>query len=356
MGLKRTIIKAIKNNIALYRLYTQTFSLALRIGNYLTPVQKKILFTSFNGDRYDDSPRVLYEKMIHMPEFAEYDFVWAFREPAKFEISVGRKISFDSFAYYKEAMTSKIWITNVSIERGLYFKRKETIYVNTWHGTPLKKLNKPTKKHAFDDVNIFCVQNEYSKKIMVPHFKLKNDVAMLSDYPRNDDLLTYTKEETSEIKKGLGVPEDKKVILYMPTYRAFTKDKKNNLYVAPPIDLQYWKKTLGSQYVVLFRLHYLVERQLDIPNDGFSYSVTKYPKLNDLYAIADILISDYSSAFFDYSILERPMLCFPYDEKDYIKYTGLYMELGKLPCKIAENEKDYENAKNPSLFLCFLCL
>ena len=175
---------------------------------------------------------------------------------------------------------------------------------------------------------------------MVPHFKLKNDVAMLSDYPRNDDLLTYTKEETSEIKKGLGVPEDKKVILYMPTYRAFTKDKKNNLYVAPPIDLQYWKKTLGSQYVVLFRLHYLVERQLDIPNDGFSYSVTKYPKLNDLYAIADILISDYSSAFFDYSILERPMLCFPYDEKDYIKYTGLYMELGKLPCKIAENEKD----------------
>lgn len=340
MGLKRTVIKVIKNSSAMYKLYTEIFNWALRIGSCFVPVQKKILFTSFNGDRYDDSPRVLYEKMIRMPEFAEYDFVWAFRKPDEFEIPIGRKIGFDSFSYYKEAMTSKIWITNVSIERGLHFKRKETIYVNTWHGTPLKKLNDPATKHAFDDVDVFCVQNDYSEKIMAPLYKLKNDAVLLSDYPRNDGLLTYTKADVLEIKKELGIPEDKIVILYMPTYRAFTKDKKNNLYVAPPINLQYWKKALGNQYVVLFRLHYLVEKQLDIPNDGFSYSVTKYPKLNDLYAVADILISDYSSVFFDYSILERPMLCFPYDKKDYIKYTGLYMGLEKLPCKIAENEKD----------------
>ena len=126
----------------------------------------------------------------------------------------------------------------------------------------------------------------------------------------------------------------------MPTYRAYLNDEKSGLYMAPPINLSKWKEVLGDEYVVLFRLHYLVEKQLSIPQDGFSYSVTNYSKLNDLYAISDVLISDYSSAFFDYSILERPMLCFAYDKEEYIKKTGLLMSLEDLPCKICSREDE----------------
>lgn len=338
MGIKRTLIKKIKSNTVAYKLYQGSFNLALNIEKLFMPTEKKILFTSFSGERFDDSPQVLYEKMIRMPEFAEYEFVWAFRKPQNFEIPVGRKIEFDSFSYYKEAITSKIWITNVSIERGLYFKKKSTIYVNTWHGTPIKRLNTPATKHVLDDVDIFCVQSEYGRRILEPHYKLKKDAVIFSDYPRNDELFSYRQEDIQNIRRQIGIPDGKKVVLYMPTYRAYTKDAENNLYMAPPIHLDTWKKKLGDDYVVLFRLHYLVEKQMDIPNDGFSYSVTGYPKLSDLYAVADILISDYSSAFFDYGILGRPMLCFAYDRKEYTEQTGLYMELEELGLPICYEE------------------
>jgi CDP-glycerol glycerophosphotransferase len=95
------------------------------------------------------------------------------------------------------------------------------------------------------------------------------------------------------------------------------------------------------EYIVLLRAHYEVAEVLNVNVDnGFVYDVSNYPELNDLMVASDILISDYSSIFFDYSILDRPMLCYAYDYQKYIDRRGLYFDIREeLPGgTIKENE------------------
>ena len=105
------------------------------------------------------------------------------------------------------------------------------------------------------------------------------------------------------------------------------------------MNLDYWKEKLGNEYVLLIRAHYAVSRAMNLKVDDFVKDVSKYPHLNDLYIISDLMISDYSSTFFDYSILHKPMICFAYDLEEYEKKRGLYLDLEQtLPCRIDRTE------------------
>ena len=151
---------------------------------------------------------------------------------------------------------------------------------------------------------------------------------------------TDSKEKIKHIRESLNVCDEKKIILYAPTYREYLWDTKGNNLIAPPIHLEKWKQTIGSDYIILFRAHYAVGTALNIKTDDFVIDVSSYPNLNDLYAISDMMISDYSSVFFDYSILDRPMFCFAYDFDEYQDKRGLYLDIKKtLPCKIHLDEE-----------------
>ena len=107
------------------------------------------------------------------------------------------------------------------------------------------------------------------------------------------------------------------------------------------MDVEKWQKALGDKYCLLVRAHYMVESAMGLTENEFLKVVSSYPYLNDLYAVADILISDYSSAFVDYSILSRPMLCFAYDKEEYETKRGLYIDLEKeLPCSVRKTEDE----------------
>lgn len=137
----------------------------------------------------------------------------------------------------------------------------------------------------------------------------------------------------------LGISSLKKIILYAPTFREYSRDKFNACYLKPPIDIEKWKKTLGGGYIILFRAHYEVINVLGIRDDDFIKNVSSYPCLNDLIAISDMLISDYSSIYFDYSITEKPMLCFAYDYEEYSEKRGLYLSLHDImPCNVNLDE------------------
>ena len=151
----------------------------------------------------------------------------------------------------------------------------------------------------------------------------------------------YSSAAVEAVKKKLGISDDKKVILYMPTYREYLRDSNNSCYLAPPIDLEKWERELGDEYVLLIRAHYLVVKELEINQNGFVYDVSKYEYLNDLYAISNVLISDYSSAFFDFAVLERPEFCFAYDIEEYEEKRGLYIDMEQeLPCSVDHNEDE----------------
>ena len=342
----------IKKNPWIVPIYMQVGKIIFGILGLFCPIKEnRAVFVTFGGKGFNDSPRAIYEEMCRREEYKDWEFIWAFVEPDKFEVKRGKKIKIDSFWYYKMILSSKLWITNASIDRGMPIKKKETLEINTWHGTPLKRicgeekeggLMSHVKKVKKDDSNIlYCSQSQYDREIFSRIFQTNIDNILMCDLPRNDELLKYTRKDIDEIKGSLKIPEEKKVILYVPTYREYARNEENECFFCPPLDLKKWERELGTEYVFLFRAHYEIKKAMNLEENHFVRDVSSYGNLNDLYVVADILISDYSSCFFDYAILDKPMLCFAYDLEEYEEKRGLYLELEEtLPCPVDKMEDE----------------
>ena len=102
-----------------------------------------------------------------------------------------------------------------------------------------------------------------------------------------------------------------------------------------------WEKQLSDEYVMLVRAHHFSKKGITISGENFWIDVSSYPNVNDLYWVADILISDYSSAFFDYGLLGKPMICFGYDYEQYEAGNGFLMDLkNEFPSGIKRTEQE----------------
>ena len=334
--MKKYVMTLVKYLKPLYFTYFLFGTLLVNILKFLIlPEDNLILFVSFGGKKFDDSPRMIYEKMIQDPRFDRYELVWAFHDPSNFDIPRGKAIKTDSFQYYLTALKARSWITNSTVERGLNFKGRRTFYFNTWHGAPIKKMgadlsqnDKPVKHKAQWGVDVMTAQSTYESAVFSQAFQLDKEKFFVCGLPRNDDLVNVTTETQRAMKKKIGVPLDKKVILYAPTYREYERDRNFNCVLDPSIHFENWKKELGDEYVVLLRAHYEVAKVLNIETDDqFVFDVSAYPVLNDLMIASDLLISDYSSIYFDYSILDKPMICYAYDYEEYAEKRGLYFEI-----------------------------
>lgn len=345
------IISFFKANPSVIRFVWRCARCLLRVWGWFVPVQQKtMVFCSFGGRKFDDSPKAIYEEVCRRNEFEGWRLIWAFVEPEKHSIPRGEKLKVDTVAFFKALLQSKVWVSNSGMDRGIGLKRKCTIRVETWHGTPLKKIGGEEHQNSLgkspilykgkrDGDTIRCAQSKFDQEIFARINHAEISAILLSDLPRNDSLLSYKDDEIRSIKDRLGIPDNKKVLLYMPTYREYLVDKRGNTFIAPPISLEKWETQLGKDYILLIRAHYAVSSALNILNSNFVKDVSTYPFINDLYVVSDVLISDYSSAFFDYAILDRPMLCFAYDLDEYEQKRGLYMKLDEaLPCEIDYDE------------------
>lgn len=332
------------------------------------PEDNLILFVSFGGRKYDDSPRSIYEEMLDDHRFDGYKLVWAFNDPTGFDLPRGEKIKTDSLQYYLTALKARSWVTNTTVERGLNFKGRHTFYFNTWHGTPIKKLgsdiagsSKSFSMKGEWGVDVMTAQSTYEADIFSKVFGLQLDKFLICGLPRNDSLANATEEKQRLMQQKIGLPEGKKVILYAPTYREYERDKNLNCVMDAPIDFTKWQEALGDGYVILLRAHYEVASVLTAKGaEGFVYDVSAYPVLNELMIASDMLISDYSSIYFDYSILDKPMICYAYDYAEYIEKRGLYFDIREelLGGSVSEQElldlvksvPDSESAERASKF------
>ena len=137
--MKEKIAFILKHNLIVQRIYRVVLGTLFRLlGFFVKTDNKLVLFSSFAGKNFNDSPKAIYDYMCSRPEFQSYRMVWAFTDPARFPNLDTVKI--DTMAYFLLAMKAKYWITNVNIERGLHFKKKSTVYLNTWHGIALKLI------------------------------------------------------------------------------------------------------------------------------------------------------------------------------------------------------------------------
>lgn len=332
MNVKKYLEYILKHNTVAQFLYRTTFSVLFQfLGKILPTHPKLVLFTSFGGRKYNDSPRVLFEAMRDDERFAEYEFVWAFEEPEKFNIQNATVIKIDSWNYFKTALTAKIWITSVNIERGLHFKKRNTIYINTWHGAGTKKIGNACagrKDYDFSNVDLLVVQSHFEKEIFERDFLCSSDAIRIIGFPRNDELFHITDELRAALRKKFDVPEGKKVILYAPTWR----DSKNggmSYEFVPPIHMDKWKNKLAKEYLMLFRMHAFTTK-FEMQYDEFAHDVSEYENLNHILAITDVLITDYSTIVYDAAIAGIPFISFGFDYDTYKEERGFYYDLDEV--------------------------
>lgn len=317
------------------------------LGIFIKQDPNLVLYNSMIGRSSYDSPKAIFDYLTSHPQYSKLKHVWAFNEPEKAEGYDGaEKIKMDSFTYFRTALKAGYWITNVNIERGLKFKKKATKYLNTWHGLSFNTIgNDVPGRNDYDSRNVdyICYESEYHKNILIRALGANESSMIPSGLPRNDELYTLTDEEVISLKKTLGLPLDKKIILYAPTWRD-SSDGGKSYVMAPPIDLSKWENKLGDQYIVILRTHHLTTKLMNIDFNDFVRDFSSYPRINDLFKVSDILISDYSACIADFSILERPIICFAYDYDSYKNNRGLYIDFDKeMPHGIFKTEDQIIN-------------
>lgn len=336
-----SLINKVKYSKTIYTIYNCLGSKFISyLKRFMHPDDKIIIFASFGGRKYDDSPKAIYEEILKDNRFDDYRLIWAFMKPEKYNIPRGEKVKIDTFNFYKKLLKARVWVTNSSMTRGLNFSGINSFELNTWHGSAIKKMGsernkgnnsfglKNNKKNE-NNQSIMLAQGQYDIDVFSCAFNRPADSFRIIGLPRNDELTRATPDEQSRIKEKLGIAADKKVILYAPTFREYDRDKGNNCIFTPPINLQKWRDCLGYKYVLLFRAHYEVAKVMEIVDDDIIKDVSSYPNLNELMIASDLLVSDYSSIFFDYSIQEKPMLCFAYDYDKYERERGMYFDIRK---------------------------
>ncbi|MFB9974873.1 CDP-glycerol glycerophosphotransferase family protein [Allobacillus sp. SKP2-8] len=308
--------------------------------------EKSIVFESFHGKQFSDNPKAIYNYMKE--NHPEYKLYWSVdrRSLSAFNESDVNILSKFSLKWIYIMGRAKVWVINARLPLWIP-KNDKTIYIQTWHGTPLKKLGidiedvkmpgTSTEKYRENfskessKWDYLISPNRYSTEIFKRAFNFQNTILEVG-YPRNDVLtnLNY-KEYINKIKSKLNIPLDKKVLLYAPTWRDNNFFEKGKYRFDMTMDLDRMKKKLGQDYVILFRFHYLIADKLDLSSyHEFAYNVSRNVDISDLYLISDILITDYSSVFFDFANLRKPMIFYTYDLEEYRdELRGFYIDFEK---------------------------
>ncbi|MCR5829368.1 MAG: bifunctional glycosyltransferase family 2 protein/CDP-glycerol:glycerophosphate glycerophosphotransferase [Lachnospiraceae bacterium] len=299
-----------------------------------------IFFESFNGDLYGDSPRYIYEKYIENA----YDrkFVWSIKKKGRKAIPGSHRCVKPGTLRYMFALArAGILVSNMR-QPSWYVKRSGQFFFETWHGTPLKRLvfdmeevytASPGYKKIFYDQSrkwdYLLSGNTYSTDIFEHAFMMPKERIVQLGYPRNDRLKASADESVKRnLREKLGLPADKKIILYAPTWRDNKFRGSGDYEMKLPFDKDFIKKVPDCFFML--RMHYFVS-ETDGVGGVFgdnAVDMSGYDDINDLYLASDMLITDYSSVFFDYALLERPIIFYAYDEDEYKgELRGLYFDM-----------------------------
>lgn len=313
--------------------------------NYLGRVLPKkniIIFESFFGRQFSDNPKALYEYIKQ--NYPEYKLYWNVREdlvPYFKEHKIPYAVRFGYKGLLKQAQ-AKYFITNTR-RPFRWDKPQGTTLLQTWHGTPLKTIgtdvqlvtmpvHDPGKYHQqvvrdSSRWDYLIAPNKYSADIMSRAFRKDTNQMMLTGYPRNDILVNYTPEDIARIKGDLGLDPNKKLVLYAPTWRDDEFVKAHEFTAQLRLDLAELQARFGSDVTFLIRTHYMIANSLDLTQFTNAVNVSDYQDISELYLISDVLITDYSSVMFDYSILRRPIIFYTYDLEQYAgTIRGFYFD------------------------------
>ena len=345
---KRLIIRILKSfglcRSAIYSLLYHTIKVNDRI----------VLFEAYHGRRMGDSPYAIFLQMICQERFRTYTFIWVLDDPGNplAQQFAGRRnvkyIKRNSLRYLYYLCRAKYLFNNNTFPH-YYQKKSGQIYINTWHGTPLKTLGKDIRGTPGQHRNMarnflisdyFVNPNPFTADVLVRANDLRRIYAgqiVLEGYPRNDLLINADPIKVRHfLFEHCQVPLDQKVILYAPTWRGEigkAEDTSKEIYQ----HIKTMQQLVPEGYVLLLKVHGLTYKY--IKQDSALREVLCIPdwvETNELLSVVDVLVTDYSSIFFDFLCTGRPIVFFCHDKETYDHRRGLYLHLHDLPGPVVD--------------------
>ncbi len=323
------------------------------ISKHFTPKQNKVVFNNFNGKGFGCNPKYLALEFLRQDP--SIDLVWLVADINDNTIpSPIRKVQAYSPQAVIELSSAKVIVTNVKNALPFY-KSEDQILIQTWHGSrPFKAIEGMCEsqldpqyliesKHTSEITDIFLSDCVYMSEIYRKFFWYKNAIWELG-MPRDDVLINTTQEEKEVLKAKLGLPLDKKIWIYAPTFRKQDLGMGNGEDIYSSLDFNRLNNQLvnrfGSDWHGILRLHPNVrisELQYD---HAIATDFSHYMDPQELFIVADVLITDYSTVCSDFFIMKKPVFLFTPDLDDYMTadrpLLQTYFELPVKPYKLKE--------------------
>ncbi|WP_406106958.1 CDP-glycerol glycerophosphotransferase family protein [Micromonospora globbae] len=243
-------------------------------------------------------------------------------------------------AYYRMLARARWLVNNVNFP-DFVRKRPGTVHVQTHHGTPVKVMGLDQQRYPIgagrmdfagllrrvDRWDYSITSNSFSTQMWDRAYPASYTTLEVG-YPRNDRLVMATPEEVRRLRADLGIDPTEQVVLYAPTHREHLPNYR------PPFDPERFVEALDPSARLLMRSHYFHDRDRR-PRRDVRWSrvtdVSAYQRVEDLYLVADVLVTDYSSAMFDYAVLDRPIVVYAPDWEAYRLARGVYLDVTAEP-------------------------
>lgn len=315
---------------------------------WLIPLKKKtFLFISFQGSTIGCSPFYIYEELSK--QYPDFKYVWCYNKEKQDSSNI-IYVKQKSFLYIFYLLTSKFIINNSSCPTWIPYRKKQII-INTWHGGGAYKrvatdefktreiISK--EKQSAKDTTYFISSCKKFTEVMIPATFVPEYKFLNIGMPRNDIFFDVTKSSETNIKirELYNISNDDFVVLYAPTYRGSSLGADS---FSSNLDLNLLRESLKNKFnkniKILFRGHYFFTTDDSI--NSFDINVSDYPVMQELLCTADMLITDYSSCMWDFSLTKKICMLFAPDIETYIKNRGFYTEPTKWGFPIAKSNNE----------------
>jgi CDP-glycerol glycerophosphotransferase len=319
------------------------------------PLTESILFESFQGKVIGDNPFAIFTEVLSRKPTSKLLFTVGSSTKAP---GGATGIKHGSISWLRALATSKVLVNNTNFP-GYFRKRPGQKYIQTWHGTPLKRLGRdiadvvPTgsylkmmdREASFWDYLVS--PSSYCTELFPGTFGFSGEI-IETGYPRND-ILTNRASDREIIRRSLGITDPNQlVVLYAPTWRDSNRTATGNWKPVNFLD-----SDLGEGVKVLFRGHTNTHQAHSNKVARGAIDVTEYQNVAELYLAADVLVTDYSSSMFDFSVSGKPMIFLCPDLEDYVSKRGFYFDFEALApgpilrdgAKLSETLENIESLK-----------
>lgn len=297
--------------------------------------ERAVLVECYGGRRATDTVLEVAQSVAH--KYPDVPIYWGVADESVPVPAFARPVVIDSEEWYIRLSSSRLLVNNNNFPH--YFrKRSGQYYLQTWHGTPLKRLVFDVDRANFSLSywalmsreatywDLLVAQNPYAEEVLAKAFRYEGEV-FADGYPRNDSLVASDAGVVRErTRSDLGIKDNQKVALYAPTWRDNAKSNSRQYAMVTYLEFEKIKAALGDDWVILLRGHHNVASGRDTASLGV-IDVTDYPQVNDLYLAADVLIGDYSSVMFDFNVQDKPSVFLTPDIDEYAdSIRGFYFD------------------------------